>query len=306
MPRARHQIVVIVIAATALAALAACGSTVTTSDGTVAPSDPPTTTVAATDAPSTTVAPSTTLAPTTTVAVTTGWNAFVPADAALPLAVPCCASNWYDLATSPALPAPGAPLADGVYRVDWEWPVAPATAVTATVRRFAPCSDLPENACEQPPEGMSFDPTDVGVDPTAEYTLTLSLGDSLQVVLGGFEGWDSDGNYATGNGADLLDLVTAVDADFDVAIMQPHLAGSTDDEIVAALTGTPANGFGPAPDDVLVLGYTHDDAPTLLFQTLLYNWEQPDLSRGSDVLGPIALRVEDGTYTVSVYAGYYS
>ena len=298
-----HQIVAIVIA---VIALAGCGSSVTTSDGTVAPSDPPTTTVPATDAPTTIVATSTTLAPTSTVAVAAGWNAIVPADAALPLAVPCCASNWYDLATTPALPAPGAPLADGVYRIDWEWPEPPLTAVTATVRRFAPCSELPENACEQPPEGMSFGPTDVGVDPTAEYTLTLSLDDSLQVVLGGFEGWDSDGNYATGNGSDLLDLVTAVDADFDVAIMQPHLAGSTENDIAASLAATPANGFGPAPDDVLVLGYTHDDAPTLLFQTLFYNWEQPDLSRGSDVLGPIALQVEDGAYTVSVYAGYYS
>ena len=301
--RRRHRTIAAVVAL--LAGLTACGSSATLSEATTASAAE---TTAATTAASTTTAAPTTVAATstTTPATAAGWTAFDPYDIGMPLAVPCCASNWYDLEASPAFPAAGAPLADGVYRVEWEWPEAPFTTVTATVHRFAPCSELPERACEAPPEGMAFDPTDVGVDPTDEYELTLPLDASLDVVLGGFNGWEADGSYAVGNGLDLVDLVAAVDADFAVAIMQPHLAGAADGDIAAGLVATPAHGFGPAPDDVMLLAYRHADAPPLLFQTLFYNWDEPDASRGSDVLGPIALRVEGGTHTITVYAGYYS
>jgi hypothetical protein len=299
--RHRHRSIPAVVGLLAL--LTACGSSSTLSEATPEPTVE--TTTVTTEAPTTTVAP-TTVAPTTTVATAAGWTAFDPYDIGLPLAVPCCASNWYDLAASPAFPAPGEPLADGVYRIEWEWPATAATTVTARLHRFAPCSELPDGSCEAPPEGMAFAPTEVGVDPTDDHVLELPLDATLTVVLGGFNGWEADGSYAVGNGLDLVDLVMAVDADFDVAIMQPHLAGANDGDIVAGLVATPAHGFGPAPDDVLVLAYTHGEAPPLLFQTLFYNWDDPDTSRGSDVLGPIALQVDDGTYTVTVYAGFYS
>ena len=289
--------------------LGACGSD---GGGTAATSAAPSTAAETTAPPST--APDTTAPPSTeadTTAVTAqpaqGWTVVDPESVGIPLAQPCCASNWFGVATSPELPTDGSPLADGVYRISFDWPVAPADSVSATVRRFVPCPELPTNACEQPPEGFEFTPDDYGVDPSSEYGLTLVLDGSLQVVLGGFHTFESKENVATANGADLLDLIRSVDADFDVAIMQPHLAGTPDADIAAGLVAAPANGFGPPEGEGAgELIYRHLDAPPLLFQTLLYDFDQPDASRGSDVVGPIALKVEHGTYTLTTYAGFYS
>lgn len=289
--------------------LGACGSG---DGGTAATSAAPSTAAATTAAPSTvadTTAPPSTQADTT--AVTTppaqGWAVVDPESVGIPLAQPCCGSNWFGVATSPELPTDGSSLADGVYRISFDWPVAPADSVSATVRRFLPCAELPTEACEPPPEGFGFTPDDYGVDPSSEYGLTLVLDGSVQVVLGGFHTFESKENVAAANGADLLDLIRSVDADFDVAIMQPHLAGTSDADIAAGLAAAPANGFGPPEaEGAGQLIYRHLDAPPLLYQALFYDFEQPDQSRGSDVIGPIALKVDHGTYTLTTYAGFYS
>lgn len=300
----------VVLVATVALVAAGCGSD---GGGTAGTSAAPTSAADSTAAPSSapdTSAPQTSAVETTaaaTVPPAAGWTTVDARTLDIPLAVPCCASNWFGISESPPFPADGAPLADGIYRISFDWPSDPADTVTATVRRFAPCADLPTTACEQPPEGFEFTPDDLGVDPSSQYGLTLVLDGSLQVILGGFRTFQSEENFATGNGADLLDLVRSVDADFETAIMQPYRDGATMEDIASALAAAPAAGFGPPDEEGAgLLVYRHADAPPLLFQTLFYDFEQRDASRGSDVLGPIALQVENGTYTLTVYAGFYS
>jgi hypothetical protein len=128
----------------------------------------------------------------------------------------------------------------------------------------------------------------------------------LHVLLGGFTGNDAPG-FATANGLDIAALVTALDADYLVAILEPFLAGATQDEITAALTVAPAHGFS-APADLYAgaLVYTHDGAPPLLFQGLVGFDDTPDNTRGSDIIGRIALVVSGGQLTINLYAGFYS
>jgi hypothetical protein len=245
-----------------------------------------------------------TAAPTTAAPAPAGWTAIEPDAAVGPLAYPCCASNWYGVA-SPALPAPGTPLADGVYAIEFTWPTDFSQPVTATVTRFDQCGVLPAGSCEDNGGGTYAD-DELGVDDSSSYDLPLVFDDTLQVVLGGFTGGDQT-NFATGNGVDMASLVTALDADYQVAILTPHLAGATQDEIAATLTATPANGFGaPAEPSAGALVYTHDGAPPLLFQALLGFDDTPDDTRGSDIIGRIALVVSGGRLTISTYAGFYS
>ena len=110
---------------------------------------------------------------------------FIDSDgAAGPLAYPCCASNWYG-AASPALPAPGATLADGFYRIEFAWPSEFSQPVNATVRRFEQCSVLPAGSCEDN-GGVPYADDELGVDDAASFELSLVFDDQLHVVLGGF------------------------------------------------------------------------------------------------------------------------
>lgn len=294
------------LGAVALIGLAACsseasvqGATTTVAQGgdvTTTVAAPPvtdgvTTTVPATDAPPLTPPP---LGP-------IGWATVDPADYDAPLAFPCCASNWFGISASPALPAAGAPLADGVYRIDFEMPTAAGQSVKATVSRFELCSNLPEGSCE---DVGGFTDDDFGVDTSASFGLELAIDGSLWVVLGGFNG-SGGNNFVLGNGADLTELVLALDADYQTAVLTPFAAGVAPDDIVAGLVANPAYGFAaPVEEFSGALSYTHGGAPPLLFQML--PGVNGDGGRGSDVIGRIALVVQGGTYLITTYAGFYS
>jgi len=259
---------------------------------------PPVTDTPATDAP-TTLAPATTAPP-----APAGWTAIDPANTPGPLAFPCCASNWTGVA-SPALPSAGGTLADGIYSIRFDWPSDFSQPVTATVSRFELCSTLPAGSCEDN-GGGSYAADELGVDSTATFTLPLTFDDQLHVVLGGFRNWDSPA-FATGNGLDIASLVTALDADYQVAIMQPFTGGATQDQIAANLTATPANGFSaPEAEGAGALVYTHDGCPPLLFQGLVGFDDTPLDTRGSDIIGRIALVVSGGQLTINLYSGFYS
>jgi hypothetical protein len=103
------------------------------------------------------------------------------------------------------------------------------------------------------------------------------------------------------NGADLADLLTALDADFAAAITAPVTAGASVEQVIADLAATPAHGFGPPPQEgVGALSYTYGSAPPLLFQGV------DPAARGSDVIGRISLEIRDGRPTLYLYAGFYS
>lgn len=262
---------------------------------------PPATNAPTTSAETTTTAESTT---TTAAQAAAGWTPVDPATLPGPLAFPCCASNWTGVA-SPALPAAGGTLPDGIYRIDFDWPTDFSQGVTATVTRFELCNVLPAGICEDNGGGV-YAADELGIDDTATLELPIVFDDQLQVQLGGFAGWDTPA-FATGNGVDVAELVTALDADYQVAIMQPFLAGATQDELTATLTATPANGFSaPASESAGALVYTHDGAPPLLFQGLTGYDDTPEDTRGSDIIGRIALIVSGGAMTLNLYAGFYS
>jgi hypothetical protein len=225
-----------------------------------------------------------------------------------PGAFPCCASNWSGVA-SPPLPSPGGALADGIYRIEFDWPTEFSQPVTATVTRFEQCSVLPAGACEDNAGGV-YAADELGVDETTSFALPLEFDDQLHVTLGGFAGWEapaSASGFATANGLDIAALVTALDADYQAAILEPYLAGATQDEITATLTATPAHGFSaPAAPGAGALVYNHDGAPPLLFQGLVGFDDTPDDTRGSDIIGRIALVVAGGQMTINLYAGFYS
>lgn len=265
------------------------------------------TTAAGTDA-TTTTAPAATMTPTsvpaTTPTATSGWTVIDPGTVGAPLAYPCCAENWYGSA-SPPLPMGDEPLADGIYRVDFEWPASFDGPISATVERFERCDVLPPGSCE---DNGGFAATDLGVDNSVAQPLTLPLDGSLKVVLGGFTP-DGIGNFKVGSGADLAELLTALDADYQAAIVAPALAGSDQLTIANELAASPAHGFGPlaGTDNSGALIYTHGDAPPLLFQALFNNpAHEPAGARGSDLVGRIALRVQGGQMTLTTYAGFYS
>ena len=74
---------------------------------------------------------------------------------------------------------------------------------------------------------MPYADDELGVDDAASFELSLVFDDQLHVVLGGFTGWDgANPAFAIGNGLDIAALVTALDADYQAAIMQPYLAGT--------------------------------------------------------------------------------
>lgn len=292
----------------ALVGLAACSSDASVSGATTtvgASVDASTTAAPPASDPATTVVPSTDAATTTTAApAPAGWTSVDPATVPGPGAFPCCASNWYGV-PSPALPAAGTPLPDGIYAIDFAWPTDFSQPVIATVTRFEQCSVLPEGSCEDN-GGVPYADDELGIDESTSFELPLVFDDQLHFVLGGFGGWDGPA-FAVGNGVDMAALVTAVDADYQTAILQPYLAGSSQDDIASGLAATPANGFSaPAQEGAGALVYTYDGAPPLLFQGLVGFDGTPDDTRGSDIIGRIALVVEGGQLTINTYAGFYS
>jgi len=299
--------------------LAACGSdrSVTTAtspstSGAPGPTTEPSATsdTSASTEPSSTTGPSTTSSPVDTTTPPDGgaWSPITYDDMPMPLAYPCCASNWGLAAPSPPLPAPGEPLADGVYAVEWTWPDDMSRPVVATVARFDRCNDLPAGSCQQ--QNTYLD-SEYGVaEDTVEIELRFDA--SLTVILGGYVGFeypDKSSTLQVGDGLALADLVTHLNADYQKGVVEPVLAGAEPWDVAAMLGAFPQHGFSlPLGDDPAMrqVVYTYLDAPPLLYQALLPYDVDPAEARGADVIGRIALLVEDGTYTVSVYAGWYS
>ena len=308
-----HSLVRVIILAGVVAVMAAGCSSEKSLQGAAASSSPATSTTEATatvgptEAPTTVTAPSTTpaetTAPTTMPPAPAGWSTIDPATFDGPLAQPCCGSNWYGIAPSPALPAAGEPLADGSYYITFDLPTDFSQPVTATVSRFELCSVLPTDACE---DLGGFTDDDIGVADADSMTVQLSIDGSIAVVLGGYAGQGNGGDFAIGNGADLAELVTAIDADYQTAVLDPGAGGADLASIVATLTANPMNGFGAPVDNGGLLSYTHNSAPPLLFQTLPGIQDGAANPRGSDVIAPIALVVSGGAFTITTYAGFYS
>jgi len=226
----------------------------------------------------------------------------------MPLSYPCCASNWGLSAPSPDLPAPGEPLADGVYSVEWTWPDDMSQPVVATVGRFDRCSALPEGSCQQQDTYLD---SEYGVG-SESVEVEIRFDDSLRVVLGGYVGFDyADKSSAlqVGSGTALADLITHLDADYRAAVVDRVLAGADPWDVAEILGASPERGFslplGEGPEMHQIV-YTYLDAPPLLYQALLPFEVDPADARGADNIGRIALRVDGGRYTVSVYAGWYS
>lgn len=275
------------------------GSPIDTSPSTDA-SQPATSTVETT--PTTAVV--TTEVATTDAATDPAWTEIEPADAGLPLAYPCCASNWSGVASPPLTDGP---IPDGVYAIEWEWPVDTAanTTLTARVTRFEFCGNLPAGTCED--DDPDFFPDELG-ESNESIEIPLRLDEDLRVVLGGWDIERESTSFWSGSGLDLAELVAQLDVDYEAAVLEPLRVGMAPTDISQELVTNPAYGFisapmGGGPD---VLAYSSGGRPALLFQSLVpYDADLATL-RGSHVLGRIALRVEDGRYTVSVYAGFYS
>jgi hypothetical protein len=296
--------------AVAVLLLAACGSTRSvTGDTSPATSAVSVSTTSTTQSPPTTPElPTTTAAPETTAPLDEGAWSPTPYETPIPIAYPCCATNYGLSAPSPPLPAPGEPLADGLYTVEWEWPDDMTQPVIATVGRFERCADLPAGACH---DQAVFEEYEYGV---AEGTVEVEIrfDESLTVMLGGFVGFEYPDKSITlqvGDGLALADLVTNLNADYQKAVVEPVLAGADPWDVAAMLGAFPEHGFslplGEGPEMRQIV-YTYLDAPPLLYQALIPYDVDPADALGADILGRIALWVEDGQYTVSVYAGWYS
>jgi hypothetical protein len=289
------------VAAAAIAlviVLPACSSKTST--------DPGTTSVGSTTAPPSstpgTDAPATTADVATTVVPPAGWTvADDSATAGVSYAMPCCGDDFHGT-PSPALPADGAPLADGQYfvRRALNWGDTP---MELQVYRFEACAALPADSCEDP-SGVD----NMGVDFSTYAPLTISADDpSLRVVLVGFTGFDSGvPDKALGTVADLFELVDAVDAAYATVFYNPFLLGESPDDIVADVMAAPTGGFQLAPEGAGLVTFVHDGAPPLLFQYLFdLSVSPPQAIRGSDVLGLNAITVSGSQITLYVYAGYY-
>ena len=287
--------------------LLACGD----DDDKAVTTDAPATDPVETDAPTTTAAATTTEAPTTTAAATTtteavpeGWTVVDPVTIDAPLAVPCCASNW-EVDESPALPEPGGTLEDGVYRVVFTWPEDLSAPIDASVQRFVPCAEASEFSCDADNADGTFAPESMGVDESESFQYELHLDDELEVVLGGFNGFDNaSDNFATGTGTDLAELLTAVDEAYATVFADRLAAGEDPFALMQEIAAAPTNGFEPA-SEYGDLKFVANGAPGLLFQTLVYR-DDPTTARGSDVVHPISLVIEDGQPKLIVYAGFYS
>ena len=281
------------------ALLVGCGPdpvvTVTTSAGTTASttasSEPVETTPVMTEAPTTLPGP-------------LGWSPVDMTGEPGPVGAPCCGANWYGV-VSPALPAAGGTIADGSYVLGVSWAGDPTQPLVGEVYRLDQCSVLPQGSCE-PADSYADD--ELGLDPQT-IPIEIPLDGSVRVVLVGFAGMDQTA-AAQGNGADLAQLAAALDADYQTAILQPLAAGVSKDDIVTGLWASGEHHFGkpnydwePAPSELV---YTNFGAPPLLFQAAFGFDETPADNRGVDILGVNGLAVQDGRFTIYVYAGWYS
>jgi hypothetical protein len=226
--------------------------------------------------------------------------------------IPCCASN-YQGEPSPPIPAdPSQPLDPGLYHAARTQP-EPGNVETSTITfdlsPFVTCGE-PGIMCEEP-----FADGDVGVGPVVRE-VTVPLDAAVEVVVGGFrcEGDVSfDTEHMAGDGTMLAALQTAFDADYARAVGSKLSEGATPDDIVAAISAAPTDGFtAPACSGAGSLVYQPASGPGLLLQALTA-W---DPARGAPVV-PVSASVEwlrltalqvdpSGAHTLFFYAGFLS
>ncbi|MCU1392883.1 MAG: hypothetical protein JWM34_1311 [Ilumatobacteraceae bacterium] len=216
-------------------------------------------------------------------------------------------SNWTGV-PSPALPAAGQPLADGLYPVSpgaTPWSASNPNVLDLSVEKLVPCTQLPDQCIDT---GDPFEPTELGVDPNDPYDLSLPLTAALAVGLTGYDCQPSD---KTGNGADLAALFTAFDTAYNRTVFPIVSSGG---DAIATLTAAPADGFsGESLDCSGGLLFKSGDAPTLLLQTAYNeNFDADGNSLGimpltvTDEIHTDTLVVKDGKMTLYLYAGFFS
>jgi hypothetical protein len=274
-------------------------------DGTPPGSSGPTT-ASTTPAPTTTAPASTSTVPASTLpVVAAGWTPVDPVTVGDNLAPPCCGSNWSGT-KSPPLPAAGAPLADGEYSATFTWGADPTAPLHLAVQRFEQCTALPASACE--PGAAAFDPTELGVDVSSTYPLTVPLDNHVRVVLTGFTGFDATGPATSeANGSDFAQFAAALDTSFRDVLTARVAKGEQPDAVVADVRAHPAGGFGPAKDDAIgSLAYTQGSAPPLLFQAPFGFTGNPADARGVDGLVLASIHVKHGQLSLVFYGGFYS
>ena len=285
---------------------------------------PATTATTPTSVPATTPAPvttATTPAATTPAITATSTTAappagtWVPADELPAWAFPpCCADYWKAPGPSPELPAPGEPLADGVYSVEIaEWSPEAPDAVTLTVRRFELCDRLGELGyfvCDP-----SWAPDNVGIMPDGEIDVDLPLDDTLAVGLVGVECVDgfTQGRPFTGDGPALAELWSALEADYATWVRGALEKGIDSFALAEQLAADPASPFIPAcPEQGALQGvvWASPGGPALLFQALATLAPPPAMDvvprSPADLLQPVALEIDDGTPTLYLYEGFIS
>lgn len=215
---------------------------------------------------------------------------------ALPLAQPCCGSDWEGV-PSPELPGPGAPLPDGLYAVDGLWPANPSDPIPLRVMRFVECGLIEANCGANEP----YPPSAMGVDRGQFRTVAVPLDAKLTVIYSGFE-VDASGQWlaatSTGDGTNLAQLATALDAAYERRVGSRVRAGEDAHAVLADVAANPGDGFSAAPEGAGLVMFDDGNAPPVLFQTAF--------DRGADALGMVVLDVRGGNFTLVVYGGFYS
>ena len=268
---------------------------------------PSATATSSTAVPASTTVPATTTtagtdAPPIGVPVAGGWAlADLPAWAGNP----CCATPWPIDEPSPALPAPGAALPDGVYRMEIPangWSPYRPEVLHVRVSRFDRCGDVAEGDiwCES---SLPVDPDEIGERRDQAIEFVIPLDSSLTVGLTGtsciddvrsWDGWVGDGDS-------LRTLWSEIDAVFETWVRPSMWAGGDSFTVMSQLEGSgapfTANGCIPEGqiDFVAQVSYTSPSGPTLLFQTLSGDGEPLPSWRMFD---PVTIEARDGRLVV--------
>lgn len=311
----------LIVGGALLLAVTACGDddADTGSSGSVTTAPAPATTEPATTPPTTappttaaTTTPPSTAAPSTSAAPTTGWEIVDELPAwAFP---PCCADVWKAPGPSPQLPAGDTPLEDGVYYAEIsEWSPATPDRITLTIHRFERCDRLAELGTQECDSMWAPDNVDV-LDEGAierEFPLDASFGAGMTGISCD-DGTNFDGVLYNGDGPALEELLTALETDYDTWVRKPLEAGTDQMALMEELAADPASPFSIVCDEIGVgfgLGWSADDGPTILFQSLpIYDLELDAVVPRSpaQLLLPASLEIVDGNPVLYLYESFRS
>jgi hypothetical protein len=197
---------------------------------------------------------------------------------------PCCGSNWAGV-PSPPLPSPGAPLADGEYAVDFSWGRDVTKPLDMVLHQFVQCSAKAVDPCWVP-DGYAYLSSELGIDRSTSYPLTVALDGNLRVLLLGIR----DDAAAIGNGVSLAGLAYSLNTDFYKAVTARLVDGADPRAVWQNLMDAGIGRFAPGGI------YSYRDAPRLKIQW----FENEPLSerRGTDSLGLFSVRVHSGQITL--------